>query len=1372
MLKNLTRGEKIALSVLLTLLGITACVAIGLIVYQLSNYATPTTSLANTPTPISTIDPLSSGGSFAAPGAPDLAVESDSGISNTDNITNITTPRFTGTCTDGENINLTSSINGLMAPADVVCAGGQYDITLTSALSDGAHSITATASDASGNSSPASLGLNLTMDTTPPSPPGTPDLSPGSDTGASNTDNITSDINPQFTGICTQDDQITIHSSVDGDQLPSITCAVNGYDINLTSNLSEVTHTISAKAIDAAGNSSISAGLIVTVETAAPSAPGTPDLAAGSDTGISNTDNITNDTTPQLTGLCTSGDVIVIHSSLNGDLSPTRGCADGRYDITVTSTLSEGVHSISARAVNAAGNSFNSLGLTLTVDTSLPPTPGAPDLAAGSDSGISNTDNITNDTTPQFVGTCSSGDRIILNSSAGGVLLPSNYTCTNNAYDIVVSSLLSEVIHNITAAAIDTAGNSSPASGVLSVTVDTIAPAAPGTPDLAPGSDTGASNSDNITSDTTPQFTGTCTTGDYLTLSSSVDGQLNPADALCSGGGYDISVTSTLTLNAHNITAKAKDLAGNLSSASAALGVTVQAATPTVPGTPDMTADSDSGSSDSDNITNDTTPRFTGACVTGDKINLSSNLSGALQPPNTLCAAGSYDISVTTILSQDTHSITAKATNPEGFTSSASSGLSITIDLIAPAAPGAPDLASGSDTGASNSDDITSDTTPQFTGSCESGATVTLSSSVSGVLAPAGTCSSGAFDITLTSVLSEGAHNITAAQMDVAGNGSGSSPALGINIVIPVLLVSVSGNTGVDAITTTGGTPSEGQLNCPATRCDTGFALDDNVTLNVTVDAASGFVSWGGDCAAFGSNLSGILAMSSDKTCTASFAPTPKPEIDVEGNVVSIADGDASPDAADHTDFGNVSVGGYLDRTFTIQNEGTDTLTLTDFPAVVTLSGSGDFSVQTQPGSGAIAAGGGDLTFVVRCTPSGAGALAATVSIANNDANENPYDFQLACAGTTAPEMDVQRPVASSIVDGGTDDVGNQAVGTVSVRYILDNSAGSAQLSVSAVVADNLSNASGFTLVSSLPIDVPAGGSDVLDFTFNVDASGAFSFDLDIANNDSDENPYDIQIVGVGATVSEMDVLGNDTSIVSGDTTPEAGDHTDFGNADTNGATISRTFTIANTGTADLTLSNTPAVTVGGTHAAEFALTVDATTPIIAGDETTFTITFNPGDSGLREATISIANNDGDENPYTFSIQGTGTSAAPEMDVLGNGVSIASGDTSPDADDHTDFGDISVASGSQVYTFTIQNTGSVDLNLSGTPIVIIGGAHAADFVLTSDATTPVSSAGGTTTFEITFDPSDSGLREAIISIANDDNDENPYTFSIQGTGTP
>jgi hypothetical protein len=134
-----------------------------------------------------------------------------------------------------------------------------------------------------------------------------------------------------------------------------------------------------------------------------------------------------------------------------------------------------------------------------------------------------------------------------------------------------------------------------------------------------------------------------------------------------------------------------------------------------------------------------------------------------------------------------------------------------------------------------------------------------------------------------------------------------------------------------------------------------------------------------------------------------------------------------------------------------------------------------------------------------------------------------------------------------------------------------------------------------------------------------------------------------------------------------------------------------------------------------------------------------------------------------------FVLLGLNALGAPEMNVVGNATTIADGDATPSLTDHTVFADTEVGSTSS-RTYTIENTGTGDLTLSGTPKVAVGGSHAADFSVTSQPSSPVA-ASGSTTFTVEFAPSDAGTRSATLSIANDDADENPYNFSIQGDGT-
>lgn len=262
---------------------------------------------------------------------------------------------------------------------------------------------------------------------------------------------------------------------------------------------------------------------------------------------------------------------------------------------------------------------------------------------------------------------------------------------------------------------------------------------------------------------------------------------------------------------------------------------------------------------------------------------------------------------------------------------------------------------------------------------------------------------------------------------------------------------------------------------------------------------------------------------------------------------------------------------------------------------------------------------------------------------------------------------------------------------------------------------------------------------------------------------------YTVNIVAPASP--EINIQGNSNNIVDNDITPTPADDTDFGNVDITVGTNANIFTIQNTGTGTLNLTGGPLVSITGAHAGDFTVTANPSSSVAPSGSTTFTITFNPSATGLRTASVSIANDDGDENPFNFDIQGTGTTTLQEINIQGNGVDIADGDATPDTADDTDFGSVLVVSGNNANTFTIQNLGTLtNLNLSGaSPYVTLSGAHAADFAVTAIPSATIAGSSNTT-FEITFDPSALGLRTATVSIASNDSDENPYTFDVQGTG--
>jgi parallel beta-helix repeat protein len=214
----------------------------------------------------------------------------------------------------------------------------------------------------------------------------------------------------------------------------------------------------------------------------------------------------------------------------------------------------------------------------------------------------------------------------------------------------------------------------------------------------------------------------------------------------------------------------------------------------------------------------------------------------------------------------------------------------------------------------------------------------------------------------------------------------------------------------------------------------------------------------------------------------------------------------------------------------------------------------------------------------------------------------------------------------------------------------------------------------------------------------------------------------------------------------------------DFGSKGT-GTNTDQQFTLENLGDADLTLSGTPIITITGTNADQFSVQTQPTTPVAGPDSTTFTLRFSPTSSGAKVAAISIGNNDADENPYDISLAGTG--AEPEINITDGTNPIADGGTFAFGphDDGTNTPQV----------FTIENSGTVDLTLSGSPIITITGTDAGQFNVSAQPTTPIV-ASGNVNFTLQFSPTSPGAKTAAIAIGNNDSTENPYNIALTGTG--
>lgn len=211
------------------------------------------------------------------------------------------------------------------------------------------------------------------------------------------------------------------------------------------------------------------------------------------------------------------------------------------------------IHEITAVVSDAFGNStpFTKSATTFTVDVTPPGAPSVPDLVAASDSGPSSTDNITNDNTPTFSVTGVAG--LLLEILEGSNVIAFTNSATGAAEELT-ASILADNTYSIRARVTDAAGNRT-LSAVMAPNLQIIAtpPTAPSAPSNTITNDTGASTTDRLTSDSTPQFTNASagTNGDVVSITSDLDG--NTPTATVAGGNYSIvariAKTGSITSN-------------------------------------------------------------------------------------------------------------------------------------------------------------------------------------------------------------------------------------------------------------------------------------------------------------------------------------------------------------------------------------------------------------------------------------------------------------------------------------------------------------------------------------------------------------------------------------------------------------------------------------------------------------------------------------------------------------------------------------------------------------------------------------------------------------------------------------------------------
>ncbi|EFS3076844.1 BapA prefix-like domain-containing protein [Salmonella enterica] len=699
-------------------------------------------------------------------------VESVTGPLVNGQTTNDSRPTLSGTAEVGARVEVFD--NGVSLGFATLQPNGGWTFTPSQNLGEGAHRLTVIATDAKGNASPAA-SFDLVVDTQSPQQPVITfitDDAPGI-VGSVTHLGLTNDSTPTING--TGEPGSTVHLYQNGARIANIIVGNSGvwsYAYTTTSPLADDTYTFTVTASDNNGNTTpFSADFTITIDTQAPAAPGVIGVADGDGNTI-DTNQITQESQPRLSGSGTAGDTITLYDNGNV-IGQTLVGADGRWQFTPPAALGDGAHLLTARANDPAGNeSPESISFTLRVDTQAPDAPQI--LSAAITSGESEVllanGSITNQRMPILSGTGELGAIITLYNN--GAVLDTVQVNPQGSWTYPLTSNLSEGLNVLTATATDAAGNSSPTSGVFSVTLDTLPPAQPDAPVIGNIGNNGATN------DTTPTFSGTGEIGSTIILynNGSEIGRTTVGD----NGSWNFT-PAALTPGTYIITVTETDVAGNISPPSASVTFAVDT---TAPANPVITFAEDNVGDVQNNVvsgatTDDNTPVIHGTGDIGSVITLynGSSVLGVV----TVDETGAWTLPVTSALLDGTYTLTAIAADAAGNSSGVSNSFTFTVDTVPLLPPVVNEILDdvAPVTGPLTDGAFTNDRTLTINGSGENGSTVTIYDNGAEIGTALVTDGIWTFN---TPVLSEASHALTFSATDGAGNTTAQTQPITITV--------------------------------------------------------------------------------------------------------------------------------------------------------------------------------------------------------------------------------------------------------------------------------------------------------------------------------------------------------------------------------------------------------------------------------------------------------------------------------------------------------------------------------------------------------------------------------------------------------------
>ncbi|MCL1470075.1 Calx-beta domain-containing protein, partial [Argonema antarcticum] len=349
------------------------------------------------------------------------------------------------------------------------------------------------------------------------------------------------------------------------------------------------------------------------------------------------------------------------------------------------------------------------------------------------------------------------------------------------------------------------------------------------------------------------------------------------------------------------------------------------------------------------------------------------------------------------------------------------------------------------------------------------------------------------------------------------------------------------------------------------------------------------------------------------------------PEIQVLETATNI------PDNTGSVNFGTTPLGTAITKTFTIKNTGFNDLTLNSISPIGT-----GFSLASPFGSTTIAAGN-STTFEVQLDAANAGTFNGTISFGNNDADENPFNFDISGV-VQAPEVSIT-PGTNPNEEGVTN-------GTLNVK--LSTPAPTGGLTINFTPSGTANNPADYSFTAGTNVDTIAIGSIVI-------SAGKDTATINVV-------PVDDNLIDPGETVdltltngtnytvsatnnnASLTIIDNDSSIQFSQANYQVSE-----DGTVVGVAITLNRTGVTTGTSDIDVQLANGTATGGTDFTATTQTIN-----FAANETTKTVVVPISEDSLVEGnenlTLTLA------NPSANTAIGTQNTAT--LEIIDNDSSI------------------------------------------------------------------------------------------------------------------